>query len=63
MEQWQWALNRMAKAVRELHEYADAVVTELDGKPILKEDSAAGDNARAALDNATAWRARIEQGV
>lgn len=61
-EQAIWTQRRMAKAARELHEYSDALVNLLEGKPILKEDSAAGDEARAAYENACKWRARMESG-
>lgn len=58
--------RQMAEAARALHETADGLVTYLESSTemqrILKLDNAAGDNARAALDNARKWRARIEQG-
>ena len=56
------AQRYMAKAASDLHYYADLIVTELDGKPILEEDGAAGDEARAAHENARAWRALVEEG-
>lgn len=55
--------KQMAHAATELHRLADELVNELEGTPIIEADSAAGDNARAALENARAWRARIEQGI
>lgn len=57
---WQFALRRMAKAALDLHREADTVISELEGKPILKADTAEGDNARSAYENARAWRARVE---
>lgn len=53
----------MQRAVSALHSAADDLVTYLEGTPILEEDSPAGDNARAALDGARAWRAVMESPV
>ena len=50
----------MARAATELHRNADALVNALDGSPLLKADTAEGDNARAAYANGRAWRARVE---
>jgi len=58
--------RRMAAAARQLHETADGLVTYLESSAemqrVLKLDNVAGDNARAALENARKWRARMEQG-
>lgn len=60
---WMNAYKQMAQCARDLHKWADETVNELEGHPILEADTAEGDEARAALHNARAWRAVIEGGV
>jgi hypothetical protein len=52
----------MARAARDLHGAADALVNELEGSPLLAADTAEGDGARAAYESAHKWRARMESG-
>ena len=56
-------LRAMQATVAELHRLADALVNELEDSPLIGDESSAGDNARAALDGARAWRARVESGA
>jgi hypothetical protein len=37
-------------------------VNELEDAAVMAEDTAEGDNARSAYDNARKWRARVESG-
>jgi hypothetical protein len=60
---WKRAYRQMGHTVRALHEWADATVNQLEGNPILDADTAEADEARAALENARAWRARVEAGA
>lgn len=57
-----WHQRRMAESARLLHYHADALVNELQASTLLREDTAAGDEARAALENARRWRCRMEAG-
>jgi hypothetical protein len=63
MERYAQLEKQMANAVHELHRFADELVNELEGNTIIADDSAEGDNARNALANAYAWRARMECGA
>lgn len=52
----------MERAVQDLHRTADELVNELEGSELIERDDPNGDNARAALEGARAWRSRIEEG-
>lgn len=59
-QDWKAAQRQMGLCARNLHHWADETVNRLEGQPIIAADSAEGDEARAALDNARAMRARME---
>lgn len=51
----------MQQAVTALHKAADELVCYLEDRPaMLERDDYYGDNARAALSGARAWRSMIE---
>lgn len=51
----------MERAAHDLHQAADALVNHLEDSPILTADTSEGDDSRAALDIARAWRALVEE--
>lgn len=55
--------RNMVAAVTQLHGAADELVNELEGNPLLDADSALGDEARATLTSARAWRSMIESPI
>lgn len=55
-----WTQRRMQKAVRELHEFADALVYSLELR--AAQVGELSDDETAALEGARRWRSLVESG-